>query len=282
MIVFPNCKINLGLKVIRKRPDGFHDIETVFYPVPLTDALEIIPTDYGTNTFKFSSSGLNFDGEPDENLCVQAYQLIKKKFTALPPVQIHLHKAIPIGAGLGGGSADAAFTLKILDKHFQLNLSAGNFLNYALQLGSDVPFFIVNKPCFASGRGEILKPVELNLSAYKIVVVYPDIHVNTAWAFSQIQLPDADLEPDTLSMLQILKQPVENWNDQLRNDFEPIIFNKYPGIREIKKKLSETGASYCSLSGSGSSVFAFFKKDHEIKLNFPDCLIKQLAIGNKQ
>ena len=185
MIVFPNCKINLGLHILGKREDGFHNLETVFYPLLFRDALELIPATNNTTEIEFTGSGLAVDGNVSDNLCVKAYYLLKKNFPQLPLVKIHLHKAIPMGAGLGGGSADAAFMLKLLNEKFNLNISTPQLLNYALELGSDCPFFIINKPCIATGRGEILEEIEVDLSAYKIVLINPGIHINTGWAFSQ-------------------------------------------------------------------------------------------------
>jgi len=183
MVSFPNCKINLGLNIVNKRDDGYHDIETAFFPIQLKDALELVEKE----KFEFSTSGIAIEGEPEKNLCIKAYDLLKKDFPQLPAVQMHLHKAIPMGAGLGGGSADGAFTLKLLNKKFELNLSEKQLINYSLQLGSDCPFFILNKPCFATGRGEILEQMEPDLSQYKFLIVHPPIHVSTAWAFSTIK-----------------------------------------------------------------------------------------------
>ena len=170
MISFPNCKINLGLHIVNKRADGFHNLETIFYPIPLNDAVEII-TSSSTNEVTYTSSGNTIDGAADDNLCIKAYHLLKKDFPNLPNIKLHLHKVIPTGAGLGGGSADAAFALKLINDKYQLNLSTSKLLNYALQLGSDCPFFIINKPCFASGRGEVLEELELDLSAFKFVLI---------------------------------------------------------------------------------------------------------------
>ncbi|HEX2683264.1 MAG TPA: 4-(cytidine 5'-diphospho)-2-C-methyl-D-erythritol kinase, partial [Ferruginibacter sp.] len=180
MIVFPNCKINLGLHILDKRHDGFHNLETGFYPIPFNDALEIIP---GT-ALEINTSGFVVDGKAEDNLCMRAYQLLKNEFPELSPVRIHLHKAIPMGAGLGGGSADAAYMLKLLNERFQLGLSTEQLINYSLQLGSDAPFFIINKPCFATGRGEILEEIAVDLSKYRIIIINPGIHINTGWAFA--------------------------------------------------------------------------------------------------
>ena len=274
MIVFPNCKINLGLRILRKRIDGYHDLETIFYPLPFYDVLEIIPNtgnempDSGnksdTSSILFSGTGLLIDGNVTENLCVKAWHLLKKDFPQLPEIQMHLHKAIPTGAGLGGGSADAAYTLRLLNKQFQLNLSTEQLLNYSMQLGSDCPFFIIDKPCFATGRGEIMEPVTINLSAYKLFIVNPGIHINTAKAFSGITpaLP-------CKSVKEIIQQPVTTWKNELINDFEKNIFIDHPEIDAIKKKLYDCGALYASMTGSGSTVYGILEKDKIIKPGFP-------------
>ncbi len=252
MIVFPNCKINLGLHISGKREDGFHNLETVFYPVPFKDALELIPS---TNTeIEFTGTGLAVDGDAADNLCVKAYHLLKKDFPEIPAVKIHLHKAIPLGAGLGGGSADAAFMLKLLNEKFHLNLSTDQLINYALQLGSDCPFFIINNPCFATGRGEVLEQTALNLSAYKIVLINPGIHINTGWAFSNITPA-----PPVKSIKEIILQPINTWKAELKNDFETAVFTAHPAIKEIKETLYAQGAIYAAMSGSGSTVFGIFE-----------------------
>lgn len=261
MVLFPNCKINLGLHVIRKRTDGYHDLETVFYPVALKDVLEVIRS----AEFHFQLTGLPVNGTSDTNLCVKAYHLLKKDFPGLPPVSIHLHKAIPMGAGLGGGSADGAFMLTMLNKKFQLNLSVEKLIAYALQLGSDCPFFILNKPCFATGRGENLTPLPLDLSAYKIILVNPQIHVSTKDAFLKLTpaLPSKSLET-------IIRQPVATWKDELKNDFEEQVFRLHPAIKEAKERLYNLGAVYAAMSGSGSTIFGIFNKDAKTHLSFPE------------
>ena len=259
MILFPNCKINLGLNIVKKRDDGYHDIETVFFPVHLKDSLEIIEKE----KFEFSTSGFSIEGEQDKNLCIKAYDLLKKDFPQLPAVQMHLHKAIPMGAGLGGGSADGAFTLKLLNKKFDLSLSEKHLINYSLKLGSDCPFFILNKPCFATSRGEILERTKLDLSAYKFLVVKPPIHISTAWAFSTIK-PNQPVK----SIKQIIQQSISTWKAELINDFEKPVFTKYPEIKNIKDKLYDAGAIYASMSGSGSAVYGIFKKENNISISF--------------
>ena len=261
MVSFPNCKINLGLNIVNKRDDGYHDIETFFFPVHLKDSLEIIEKE----KLEFSTSGFSIEGEPEKNLCIKAYDLLKKDFPQLPAVQMHLHKAIPMGAGLGGGSADGAFTLKLLNKKFDLSLSEKQLINYSLQLGSDCPFFILNKPCFATSRGEILEQTELDLSDYKFLLVQPLVHISTAWAFSTIKT----LKP-VKSIKQIIQQSILTWKAELINDFEKPVFEKYPEIKKIKDKLYNAGAIYASMSGSGSAVYGIFKKEKAISISFPD------------
>ena len=269
MIVFPNCKINLGLRILRKRSDGFHDLETVFYPLQLRDALEIVSVEKKT---QYTNTGMLIEGKKDDNLCIKAYQLLKNDFPQLPDLQIHLHKAIPVGAGLGGGSSDGAFTLKLLNKKFNLGLSVDQLLDYALRLGSDCPFFIVNKPCFATGRGEFLEVIKADLSEYKIVLVNPGVHVSTLWAFTQItpSLPDKSIK-------EIIEQPIATWKDELKNDFEEPIFKAHPEIKAIKEQLYEAGAIYSGMSGSGSAIYGIFKKEKSIKTPFPEnYFIKEL------
>ena len=274
MIVFPNCKINLGLRVIRKRNDGFHDLQSVFYPLLLNDALEVIQaTDKAEFAINFTCSGLTIDGKNEDNLCVKAYELLKKDFPQLTALQLHLHKVIPVGSGLGGGSSDGAFTLKLLNQKFNLGLSNGKLLEYALQLGSDCPFFIINEPCIATGRGEMLEPIPLDLSAYKFVIVYPNIHISTEWAFGQRALKASD----TYKVSDAFK-PIETWKQELKNDFEEPVFNQYPEIKKIKADLYDTGAIYASMSGSGSTVYGIFKKDVKVSISFPqNYFVKELA-----
>ena len=259
MLLFPNAKINLGLNVLRKREDGFHDIATIFYPVRLADALEVIEDKDRHGFIKFSCSGLPVFGSEEDNLCIQAYYLLKRDFPNLPAIRMHLHKAIPMGGGLGGGSADGAFVLKLLNEKFDLNLSTTQLLDYAAALGSDGPFFIINKPCFATGRGEILEEITLDLSAYKIVLVNPNIHISTAWAFGQLALKGSD-DSKRSDPLNIIRQPINTWKENLQNDFEKPVFNKHPGIKNIKDQLYNAGAIYAAMSGSGSTVFGIFEQ----------------------
>ena len=265
MLVFPNCKINLGLRILNKREDGYHNIETVFYPVPLKDVLEIIPfTDL--TPINFSSSGLVINGETENNLCIKAYQLLRTDFPQIPAVKMHLHKAIPMGAGLGGGSADAAFTLQLINHQFNLNLSTTQLINYALQLGSDCAFFILNTPCAGTGRGEILVQIAVDLSGHQLILVNPGIHVNTGQAFAALTLnPENRNLP---SLKDIIKQPIFTWQNHLKNDFEEPVFKLYPAIKEIKESLYKMGAVYASMSGSGSTVYGIFEKQLRLQMNF--------------
>lgn len=265
MIVFPNCKINLGLNITGKREDSYHNLETVFFPVFLKDVLEIIPNNISGELIEYSSSGLKIGNDSSNNLCVKAYHLLQKDFPELSPVKLHLHKAIPMGAGLGGGSADGAFTLQLLNRLFNLSLSTDQLINYALKLGSDCPFFIINKPCFATGRGEILQEINLDLSDYKIVIVNPGIHINTANAFSKIK-PSVPAK----SIKEIIQQPITTWKDELKNDFENAVFEEYPEVAAIKKTFYDNGAVYASMSGSGSTVYGIFNQSQTLSFNFPE------------
>jgi 4-diphosphocytidyl-2-C-methyl-D-erythritol kinase len=256
MVLFPNCKINLGLYILDKRKDGFHNLETVFYPVGLRDALEIIPAHHSITDIEFTSSGLKVDGDMNDNICIKAYHLLKKDFPGLPAIKMHLHKTIPMGAGLGGGSADGAFALQLLSKKFSLNLSTPKLLNYALQLGSDGPFFIINTPSLATGRGEILEPINIDLSAYQIILINPGIHINTGWAFTHL----TPAVPEK-TIATIIAQPIATWKEELKNDFEKPVFEKYPEIKNIKAHLYDSGAVYAAMSGSGSTIFGIFEKD---------------------
>jgi 4-diphosphocytidyl-2-C-methyl-D-erythritol kinase len=213
MLFFPNCKINLGLNILRKRPDGYHDLETVFYPLPLKDALELIPT--GDTEPAFHSYGLPIPGDPAGNLCLKAWRLTNKNFPDLPAIHIHLYKNIPIGAGLGGGSADGAGTLMGLNQLFHLNLSNEQLLGYAAQLGSDCPFFVLNTPCLGQGRGERLQPLPLDLSGYSFALVDPGIHISTAQAFALCTPRETNS-----SLRDIVSRPIETWTGSLINDFE--------------------------------------------------------------
>jgi 4-diphosphocytidyl-2-C-methyl-D-erythritol kinase len=263
VILFPNSKINLGLHILRKRSDGYHDLETCFYPILWHDALEIIHGDDNID-FKFSSSGISLDIDPKENICYKAYRLLLADFPKLPSIKFHLHKNIPSGAGLGGGSADGAFTLLLLNEKFKLDLKEEHLLEYALQLGSDCPFFIKNKPCIATGRGEKLVQTSVDLSAFDIVLINPNIHVDTGAAFSKIITND-----ERPSIDDALKQPIQQWKDLVFNDFELSVFQSFPEIASIKSVLYNEGAIYASMTGSGSTVYGIFEKGTSFNLSFP-------------
>lgn len=254
MITFPNVKINLGLSITEKRPDGYHNLETVFYPVALEDALEVRTSSAAAPDRKFTlhQHGLEIAGKPEDNLVAKAYQLLDEEFN-LPPVDIHLYKHIPSGAGLGGGSSDAAFMLKLLNEHFHLNLPDNQLEAYAATLGADCAFFIRNKPTFAEGIGNIFSPIELSLSGYGIMIVKPDIFVSTREAFSNIH-PKRPERP----IKEVIQRPVSEWKETLINDFEASVFPLHPAIEAIKQELYNQGAAYASMSGSGSSVFGLF------------------------
>jgi len=253
MIVFPNAKINLGLNVLSKRADGYHQLETVFYPIPLRDALEVVNASSTTTSLQLS--GIPLDSAGTTNICIKAYEMLKEDFPQLPPVQMHLHKAIPSGAGLGGGSADASFLLKLLNAKYRLGIADKGLEEYALRLGSDCPFFIRNRPVFAGGRGEEFESVDVDLSSLYILVVNPGIHISTPWAFSQIKPAPAGTR-----VKEIIKRPIENWRELLGNDFETAVFSTYPQIGAIRESLYEAGALYASMSGSGSTVFGLFRQ----------------------
>jgi 4-diphosphocytidyl-2-C-methyl-D-erythritol kinase len=272
MVVFPPCKINLGLSVLSKRADGYHNLETCFYPVPWLDVLEIISSD----KVEFTTSGNVIPGVPEDNLCLKAYHLLKKDFD-LGPIKLHLHKIIPTGAGLGGGSADAAYTLRVLNEKFALGLSQTVLMNYAATLGSDCAFFIQDNAMLGTGRGELLTPVDLSLKEKFLVIVKPDIHVSTADAFAGITP-----KPSAQAIRNIvLQHPVTEWKDVLKNDFEETVFKKYPAIQLIKEKLYRAGALYASMSGSGSAVFGIFAQETDISDQFPGTTVWMGFTANK-
>lgn len=255
MITFPNAKINLGLNITEKRPDGYHNLETIFYPIPLEDALEVCPRKEGEGKYSLSQSGLAIEGDADKNLVVKAYKLLDEA-CGLPPADIYLYKHIPSGAGLGGGSADAAFMLKLLNDTYNLKLTDDQLEEYAARLGADCAFFVRNRPTYAEGIGNIFSPVELSLAGWQLLLVKPDIFVSTRDAFARIcpRRPQRNLK-------DIIGQPVESWKDYMVNDFEESVFPQFPAIGDIKTELYRLGAVYASMSGSGSSVYGLFAPD---------------------
>lgn len=263
MICFPNAKINLGLNVVSKRPDGYHNIETIFYPIPVKDALEIV----AASTFSFTQTGIQVDAPVEKNLVVKAMNLLKTRYE-IPSLEVHLLKAIPFGAGLGGGSADAAFMLKLLNDFCNLGLPAEELEKLASSIGADCPFFVRNTPVFASGIGTIFEPIRLSLKGYYLCLVKPDVAVSTPEAYSLVT-PAAPV----VSLKEIVSLPAAEWKDCMINDFEKSVFTKHPVIGDIKESLYEAGAVYASMSGSGSSVFGLFEKPTDLKKRFPDCFV---------
>lgn len=256
MVSFPNAKINIGLNILRKRPDGFHDLESFFVPVAWCDILEIIPN----QRLEFTSSGREIPPDPKGNLCIQAYELLKKDFD-LPPVHIHLHKLIPIGAGLGGGSADASFTLRNLNQQFSLGLSSSQLKDYARQLGSDCPFFVDNIPMFGEERGDMFSSLSPLPFQGSLVLIYPKLHISTQEAYRSVipQKPDFGLR-ESLSL------PLQEWKGRVVNDFESGLFTKYTELADIKAKLYELGALYASMSGSGSCIYGIFLETMDTRI----------------
>lgn len=256
MLRFPNAKINIGLNIVRKRADGYHDLETVFYPVSVRDALEILPATSDREA-GMHFSGLPVAGPEAENLIWKALDLLKRDFPErVETPAIYLYKNIPMGAGLGGGSADGAWMLRLINEYFELDLDQEALTGYALKLGSDCPFFIENSAVFAAGRGEVMEPLNLDLSGYAIQLICPEIPVSTASAFRVVhpQEPEFDLRG-------IVRMPVASWKGYIRNDFEDVVFPLYPELAAIKVQLYQQGALYAAMSGSGSALYGIFPKE---------------------
>lgn len=268
MITFPIAKINLGLNVVERRSDGYHNLETVFYPVNITDALELtimnpqFPTSVDCD---IKVTNLNVEGDEQHNLVVRAYQLLKQDFHQLPRVHAHLFKSIPTQAGMGGGSSDSAYTIRLLNDMFTLGLTTQQMIDYAARLGADCPFFILSHPVYAEGIGDRMQPISLNLSDFFIVIVRPDIPVSTREAFSLITP-----KRPARSCRDIVMQPVETWRDELTNDFEQSVFALHPEIGAIKEHLYQLGAVYAAMSGSGSAIFGLFRHEVNIEVHYPD------------
>ena len=258
MISFPIAKINLGLNVVEKRPDGYHNLQTIFYPVPIKDALEVqvmdeaFPSDFDCD---LKVTNITIEGDEQRNLVVRAYQLLKQDFPTLPRIHTHLWKGIPTQAGMGGGSSDCAYMMLLLNQQFQLGLTDEQLIEYAAKLGADCAFFILSRPCYAEGIGEKLQPINLSLSGYYIAVVRPDIPVPTKEAFSRIR-PHYPAQ----NCRETVMQPIDTWRDTLINDFEESVFALHPEIGDIKQRLYDMGATYAAMSGSGSALFGLFKK----------------------
>ena len=260
MLTFPSCKINLGLRITEKRADGFHNLQSCFYPIGWTDVLEIIPAP--TNTF--TSSGLLIPGSPVHNLCIRAYELLNADFD-LPPVQIQLHKIVPIGAGLGGGSADAAFALKLLNEQFSLGLTVPQLEDYARQLGSDCAFFIQNRPSYCVEKGDVLSEISVDLRGFYLLLVHPNLAISTAEAYAGVRSYQSKT-----SLFDQLAQPIDTWRESVHNDFEDSLFPGYPVLPLIKQQLYDAGAVYASMSGSGSTVYGIFNAPVPIPNQFAD------------
>ncbi len=269
MITFPIAKINLGLNVVEKRLDGYHNLQTVFYPVPIMDALEIAPMSEGFPSdvdCDLKVTNIHIEGDEQRNLVVRAYQLLKKDFPKLPRIHTHLWKGIPTQAGMGGGSSDCAYMIRLLNETFDLQLTNEQMQQYAAQLGADCAFFIKSVPCYAEGIGEQLEPISLDLSGWYIGVVRPDIPVPTKEAFSRIHP-----HYPSLNCREVVMQPVETWRDNLINDFEESVFALHPEIGAVKEQLYKMGATYAAMSGSGSALFGLFKEEPDgLRQAFPD------------
>jgi 4-diphosphocytidyl-2-C-methyl-D-erythritol kinase len=272
MVVFPNCKINLGLHILNKRLDGFHNLETLFYPLPLCDTLEVVSNEYGETNLgtKIRMEGIPVAGTPESNLVLKAYALLKEDY-ALGAVEFCLLKNIPMGAGLGGGSSDGAFAIKLLNMFFKLNLSVAQQEYYAAKLGSDCAFFIQNTPCLGTGRGEILTPITLSLGGLWIALVKPDIHIGTAEAFAKIKPRDSWDQKSTFSLIDLPNMPIDSWKKHLINDFEASIFPNHSELPYIKKLLYTHGAHDAAMSGSGSTLFGLFSEQPKLQNHFPNC-----------
>ena len=265
MVTFPNAKINIGLSITEKRADGFHNLESCIYPVGWCDVLEILPAE----KLSFKSTGIPIPGNPETNLCLKAYHLIKQDFN-IPPVMIHLHKVVPIGAGLGGGSADGAFTIKTLNDLFELHLTTEQMENYARKLGSDCAFFIQNSPKYCVGKGDEFSEILLNLSGKYIVLVNPNIHISTADAYAGVKPAKSEI-----NLKNILQSPINQWINVVKNDFENHLLPKYPAISNIKEQLYAHGAVYASMTGSGSTVFGIFEEEINLKETFAEYAVWQ-------
>lgn len=253
MVVFPCCKINLGLNVVERRPDGYHNLETVFYPIPLHDNLEVVDLANSNSPYLLHETGIHIDGTPESNLVIRVLQQLRETYPQIPPVEIWLHKRIPSGAGLGGGSSDAAFMMRLLNEQYNLGMDDDDMEYRLSRLGADCAFFNKSVPAFATGIGDQLMPINLTLAGWNLVLVKPDIHVSTREAFSMVN----PRRPER-SLLEALSHPVEEWKNTVVNDFEPSVFRHHPEIAAIKMTLYDMGASYAAMTGSGSSVFGLF------------------------
>lgn len=269
MIVYPNAKINLGLNIVARRPDGYHNIETIYYPIPLQDALEV----QEASKSNFRQSGNPLDCAPEDNLVLRALSLLRADFD-LPPLDIYLYKHIPSGAGLGGGSSDAAFMMRLINEKFQLGLSDENLMQRLATIGADCPFFIHNRAAFATGIGDILTPIDLDLSGWNLVIVKPEIHVSTRDAYAGVT-PQEPL----IQLKYIARRPVSEWQSLMHNDFEHSVFQAHPELAAIKDRLLDLGATYAAMSGSGSALYGLFTSPIlHIEEKFPNCFVRQRGL----
>lgn len=274
MITFPTAKINIGLQVTERRPDGYHNLDTIFYPIPICDALEVIIAEEVDYDCRLHISGISIEGDTDSNLVVRAYRLLAADYT-LPPVDIFLHKHIPTGAGLGGGSSDASYMLRLLNEMFKLGITTKQLEGYATQLGADCPFFITGKPVYATGIGNEFHPIDLNLNGWHILVVKPDVFVSTKEAYSMVtpEMPEVTLDKKIV-------RPINEWKETISNDFEKGIFARHPELADIKAKLYSLGAKYAAMSGSGSALFGLFESPiNNFEQYFEDCFCEQQPLS---
>lgn len=262
MISFPNAKINIGLNILEKRADSYHNLQSIFYPINLFDSLEFVIS----NKTKLHVEGIDLLASDSDNIVIRAHKILQKDYPQIPELDIYLLKKIPIGAGLGGGSADGAFMLMMLNKYFQLEIPKNKLLDYALQLGSDCPFFIINTPCLAKGRGEVLSTLDFSLKDYSIIIAKPIEHIITAWAFSQIEPKESNVD-----LLNLISTPIERWKSTIINDFEHSMFKAHPGLKSLKEELYALGAHYVSMSGSGSAFYGIFPKNYRENISIKSC-----------
>ncbi|MDO5075020.1 MAG: 4-(cytidine 5'-diphospho)-2-C-methyl-D-erythritol kinase [Bacteroidales bacterium] len=274
MLVYPCCKINLGLNIVARRSDGYHNLETVFYPIPLHDNLEVLEARNATAPYLLHQTGLDVEGSPDNNLVVRVLNLLREDYKQIPPVEIWLHKRIPSGAGLGGGSSDAAYMMRLLNEQFGLEMTDEDIEFRLSRLGADCKFFYHSRPAYATGIGDVLTPIPFDLAGWDFVLVKPNIHVSTREAYSLVQP-----KPSHENLLLSLDRPIETWRDTVTNDFEASVFAQYPQIAAIKQTLYDMGAVYASMSGSGSSVFGLFRKSQpEAEEVFRDCFVYETKL----
>lgn len=269
---FPKAKINIGLYVVERRPDGYHNLQTVFYPIPLHDNLQIRVLKNDTHPYQLQTAGNVIEGNPADNLVVRVYESLKQEFN-LPPLDIYLYKRIPTGAGLGGGSSDAAYMMRMLNEAFTLNLTSEEMERRIAKMGADCAFFIQERPSYATGIGDILSPIQLSLKGMYLLLVKPPTFVSTQEAYKGVVPRQPQHE-----LLQALSAPVETWRETVGNDFELSVFRHHPNIAAIKQTLYDMGAVYASMSGSGSSVYGLFKHPIETLNVFSDCFVHQQVL----